>query len=302
MKVFTANDCSPEFVELQFRSFEKYMDEPFEFIVFNCDQAISKTPEKAAEVSRICHSLGIQTIDIPRDREMEAYWLTLAPGHQLFNSDGRFVRGIGGDTFNYMLQWAWQRYLPHEQGKICFCHSDVFLIEPIRLSDYLVEHSLVAPLSHKETKQPPQRAGELIGTGGANEHDLVTEHATITYMWEALMLADIPKLPDLTTLDWWPSVVEGVWTDTGGKTHYYLKAHPEIKLLEIGQSGCHDDATVDFHPARYSFFHLGEKRLLHYYSGSRWCTNMGVYWNFTQEQSEDYHRRKLIWTRGMVGI
>ncbi len=201
-----------------------------------------------------------------------------------------------------MLQWAWTRYFPLQQEQICFCHSDVFLIEPIRLSDYLVDHSLCAPLSHKETGKAPRRDGVQIGTGAQGEHDLTTSHSTITYLWEAFMLADLSKLPDLTTLDWWPSVVEGVWTDTGGRTHYYLKAHPEVKVLEIGQSGCHDDPEVDFHPSRYSFFHLGDKKILHYYSGSRWCTNMGTYWNFSPQQSEDYHTRKLEWTRRMIGL
>ena len=302
MKVFTANDCSPEFVELQYRSFEKYLHEPFEFFVFNCDPSITKTPEKSAQVNEICRSLGIPTINIPRDSDIERYWLTLAPGHQLFNSDGRFVRGIGGDTFNYMLQWAWQRYFPLQQEEICFCHSDVFLIEPIRLSDYLVDHSLCAPLSHKDTGQAPRRDGQQIGTGAQGEHDLTTPHSSITYLWEAFMLADLAKLPDIHTLEWWPNVVEGVWTDTGGRTHYWLKAHPEVKLLEIGQSGCHDDPNVDFHPSRYSFFHLGDKKILHYYSGSRWCTNMPTYWGFSQQQSANYHARKLEWTRRMIGL
>jgi hypothetical protein len=302
VKVFTANDCSPEFVELQYRSFEKYLHEPFEFFVFNCDQSITKTPDKSAQVNEVCRSLGIQVIEIPRDREIEQYRLSLAPGESLFNSDGRFIRGIGGDTFNYMLQWIWTRYFPLQQEQICFCHSDVFLIEPIRLSDYLVDYSLCAPLSHKETGQAPRRDGLQIGTGAQGEHDLKSRHSTINYLWEAFMLADLPKLPDLTSLDWWPNVVEGIWTDTGGRTHYWLKEHPEIKLLEVGQSGCHDDASLDFHPSRYSFFHLGDKKILHYYSGSRWCTNMGTYWNFTKEQSEDYHARKLEWTRRMIGL
>lgn len=302
MKIFTANDCSPEFVELQVRSFQKYLTEPFEFIVFVCDQSISKTPEKAKQVAALCRSLGVEVREIPRDKEIEDYWLSLAPGYTLFAPDGRFCRGIGGDTFNYMLQWMWQRAFPKEQGTICFCHSDVFPIEPINLSEYLDGYSLAAVMQQKENKQPLYRGGVLVGTGRPKEYDSETPHELLTYMWEAFLLLKPQELPEMESVKWWPTHVEGLWTDTGGPTHYWFKKHPEIKLHEIGQSGCHDDANVDFHPARYSYFHFGEKRIFHYYSGSRWCTDMGEYWKFTKEQSDEYHAKKMAWTRKLIGL
>lgn len=302
MKVLVCNDCSPEFVELQFRSFEKYLQEPLEFIVFNCEREISKTPEKATLVADVCHSLGIQDVNIPRDKEIEDYWLSIAPGYRLFGSDGRFERGVGGDTFNYMLQWVWQRYLPNEKGTVCFCHSDVFLIEPIRLSDYAQDYSLCAVLQHKLSHQQLTRSGKPVYAANPSEFDAASEHEPLTYPWEAFMLVKPEELPGMETMKWWPMMVEGTWTDTGGPTHYYFKAHPEIKLFDIPQSGCHDDPATDFHPSRYSFFHLGDKRILHYYSGSRWCTNMQLYWGFNQQQSDDYHARKLEWAKRMVNL
>ena len=270
MKIFVCNDCSPELVELQVASFHKNMMEDYEFIMYVCDQNISKTPEKAQEVADICRRLGVEVREIPRDREIEEYWLSIAPGYHLFQPDGKFCRGVGGDTFNYMLQYLWQRVFSKEQGPICFCHSDVFLMEPIKLSDYLKGYSLVS---------------------------VVTRNKGLTYLWEPLMILNPQELPEMETMKWWPSLVEGIWTDTGGPTHFYLKAHPEIKIREIGQSGIEDDPNVDFHPARYAFFHLGDKRVFHYYSASRWCTLMSYYWSYSKEQSDDYHARKLAWTR-----
>jgi hypothetical protein len=303
MKVFVCNDCSPEFVELQVGSFRKYLKEPFEFIVFVCDQSISKTPEKAREVADICRSLGVEVREIPRDKEIEDHWLSWAPGYHLFDpGSGRFQRGIGGDTFNYMLQWVWKRAFPKEQGEICFCHSDVFLIEPITFSEYLKDHSLCAVIQRKESKKPVMRSNDAVGTGLPNENDLTTEHEMLMYPWEAFMLLNPRELPGMEEMIWWPYWVEGVWTDTGGPTHHYFKEHPEIKIYDIGQSGCHDDPEVDFHPARYSFFHLGNKRIFHYYSGSRWCTDMPLYWGFNQQQSDEYHAKKMAWTRKLIGL
>jgi hypothetical protein len=303
MRIFTCNDVTPEFVELQLASFRKYLQEDFEFIVFNCSQAITKTPEKSKQVTEVCRSLGVEVREIPRDDELEISWLQLAgPPYQLFGRDGRFVRGIGGDTFNYMLQWVWKRVLSKEQGPFCFLHSDVFLMEPIRFSDYLQEYSMAAVLSRKARKEPLLRSGKIVDA--ESSYDSTTEHEDLVYLWEPFLLVDILKLPEPEKMSWWPSIVEGVWTDTGGRTHYYLKAHPEIKIFEIGQSGCLDDPNVDFHPARYSFFHLGEKRVFHYYSGSKWCTDLdkGGCWNFSRDKSDEYHAKKLAWTRKLIGL
>ena len=94
--------------------------------------------------------------------------------------------------------------------------------------------------------------------------------------------------------------------DTGGQIFYYWQKHPDLKVLEITQSGTHqndngdDDVNVDFHPARYRFFHLGEKRIFHYLSGSRWCTDDPGYWGWAAQKSEEYHAKKLIWTKKLI--
>ena len=288
MKIFTCNDVSPEFVELQVASFRKYLQENFEFTVLNGGEAIGCYPEKAKEVSRICRSLSVPVIDVQRDSEIEAVRddKFRYPGYTdgpLFGENGRYTHGVGGHSFNYMLNWAWQRILSKERGPICFLHSDVFLMEPIKLTDYLKEHELCAIITGK----------------AAND-----KHGVLEWIWEPLLLADMPKLPNPETVVWWPTFVEGEWADTGGPTHYWLKAHPEIRLMRIGQSGCQDDPAVNFHPARYGFFHLdaeerrragvpaaGDKKVFHYYSGSGWC-----------QKDPGYHKKKLAWTRKLIGV
>ena len=85
--------------------------------------------------------------------------------------------------FNYSLQWAWEKVITKEQGPICFCHSDIFLMEPINLSNYLLDKPLCfLPLSE------------------------------LSYIWEAMLLADIPKLPLPETMLWFPGVVKGSGT------------------------------------------------------------------------------------------
>jgi hypothetical protein len=283
IKIFQVNDINPDLLPLQVASFRKYMREDFEFIVLG-SEVLSNNPEKAAEVSKVCRSLSIQTLEVPRDPAIEAAWQRGAnPGEFLFHpKTGRFVTGKGGAAFNYMLQWAWERVLTKEPGPVCFIHTDVFLMESIKLTDYLREYSLCCVLHREKNTNHPEDK--------------------LCFMWEALLLAKCPELPNPETTVWFPSRVEGTWLDTGGPTHYYLKAHPEIRLLEIPTSGCFDDPEVDFHPARYQFFHLGDKRIFHYQSGSKWCTDMKGYWGFSKEKSDEYHAKKLAWTRNLIGL
>ena len=301
IKIFTANDCTPEFVEVQLASFKKHMLEDFELVLLNCDERISKTPYQCRRIRDICRDLGIQMIEITRDTDIEKDWNRRAAAvygatYHLFGSDGRFERGVGGDSFNYMFQWSWKHVLTQQQGPICFMHSDVFAIEPIKLTDYLEGFDIASTVNRKSATD---------------------NHGELFYLWEALFLANMPLPDDARSIWWWPGVVEGEWTDTGGQTHYWLKSHPEIRVREIEQSGYDDDPALDFHPARYRLMHLDamerrkaclvcteDKRMLHAFSGSGWFTDTrlsgGI--SLTADQSREYHHRKLNWIKRMIGI
>lgn len=259
------------------------MQEEFEFIVFNTE-ALSADPVEAKKVTEACRALAIPTIEVMRDQAIEMNWIRRANlGNMLFRRNGRFMIGKGGYAFNYMLQWAWEKVISKQTGPIAFVHTDVFLIEPIKLTDYLKDYDLRCVINHQPNRKHP-------------------EEGEISYMWEALLLANMPKMPNADSMVWFPDTVEGSWTDTGGPTHYYMKAHPEVRILPTPQTGVEDDPAVDFHPARYQYFHLDDKRVFHYQSGSKWCTDMNQYWNFTKERSDEYHAKKLAWTRRLVGL
>jgi hypothetical protein len=180
----------------------------------------------------------------------------------LEGSIGRYASYEG--PVNYGLTWTWEKVVSKEQGPIGFFHSDVFLMEPIKFTDYLQEHSLCFH---------PQSRGSAI------------------YAWEAFVLADIPKLPSPETMRWFPVIIDGKQTDTGGCTHFYLAAHPEIKILHVGQQMHDSDSTVDFQPARYGIFKLGNKKVLHYMSGSRWL-----------QRDNEYHDKKFSWAQKLIGV
>jgi hypothetical protein len=270
IKIFVIDDTSPEIIRLQVASFRKYLRDDFEFILFN-NENLAVDREKSKEVSNTCRSLSIQMIEPQRDSVLEAALNEATDEHRpCFNKEGRYSNI--GEGHNYVLQWTWENVVSKERGPIGMFHSDVFLMEPIRLTDRLQEYTLCFC---------PQNKGPLVN-----------------YMWETIVLADMSKLPDPETMCWFSGWINGQLADTGGYTHYYLTAHPEIKCLHIHHATTFNDPTLNFndpaqkyHEARYGIIELGGKKLLHYLSGSRWYTN-----------DVEYHRKKFVWAQKMTGI
>lgn len=291
IRIVMCNDCSPELVQTQYESFRKHLQEDFEMIVCN-SESMSREPWKCRQVNDACRSLGIITFTATRDAAIENYrntHFTYGSPESFFNHEGKFA--TPGNAGNYLMQWSWEKIVCKLSGPVFYTHSDVFLIEPVRLSDWLRDYDILSVLPGKS----------------ANE-----QHGEIRHLWEPFLLFNMDTLPDPGTMVWWPSEVEGEWLDTGGRTYYYLEAHKSLKVFEVGQNGGptvdpvtgdDDDPNVDFHPSRYRFLLLPDgKRAFHYLSGTGWCTFGPHGWNWTKERSDEYHHRKLAWTRNLVGL
>ena len=88
----------------------------------------------------------------------------------------------------------------------------------------------------------------------------------------------------------------------GGGSYYYLQAHPELKILGIEPTGYEDDPTTDFHPSRHQFLKIGDKKAFHYMAGCRWGTDEWQQHGILKETPDEYHSKKLAWTRKLIGI
>jgi hypothetical protein len=284
LKIYSCNGICPQFVELQLDSFKKYLQEDFTYTIFN-SALIDRNPEKAKEVVEICRSRSIPVIEVPRDRAVEELRTKTHPAAGvLFDNNNKIVASYSSATADYMFHWVWENVLSKEQGPICWLHSDVFLTEPIKLTDYLQEY----PLCFNPRRYAHQGLEEILCMG------------------EDFVLADMSRIPSPETMNWFPGSIKGRHTVAGGFTYYWLQAHPEVRWLELPIVDSNfDDANVDFHPSRYQFFALGGKRMLHYLSGAQVpCrpTANGGHRDFTVVEAAEYHKKKLAWARRVIGI
>ena len=76
IKIYTYSHNRPDLIEPQYDSLKKHIKDDFEFIVFNNerqggDPGSGYKPERIAEIDNVCHKLGIQSIRVELDRDLQ---------------------------------------------------------------------------------------------------------------------------------------------------------------------------------------------------------------------------------------
>jgi len=258
---FTSN--RPDLIELQMRSFKKYLQEDFTFTILNNSKF--DRMHQYAGTEDICRKWGIETHDVEKDQDLINRCNAIEKSCTVFNHRGSWSNPNCAGL--YAACYVWEKYLIKEDGPVCLLHPDVFLEQPVKLTDYLQR----SPLCFIPQSRP--------NLGGVHMHD-------------ALVLADMPRVPDAQDINWWGSYVNGIATDIGGQTFFYLQAHPDLHPVFIQQFYKGDLPDVDFHPAEHEIFAVDDKPIaLHYLRGSNW--------NY---RSEEYHVKKTEWLKKRLNL
>jgi hypothetical protein len=274
LKIFTYTSNRAEHIDLQMKSFQKYLQEEFTFTVFNnatfgYDARVDYNREKI-QIDETCRRLGISVIDIQKDPGLIAELQSITSWGPLFSTRGQYSNANFAHA--YALCWTWKHIISKERGPVAILDSDVFLIQPIKLTDLLYQHDISNVLEGKT--HPDGRC--------------------FRYLWPAIVLLNMAKLPEPETMNWFCGQIEGVPVDVGGHTHHYLQAHPELDLHVISKRHFWIVDSLDFSPADYEEFYLNgldnEAPVLHYRSGSNW-----------NNQTKEYHQKKTEWLKGRIG-
>jgi hypothetical protein len=255
IKIFTFANKSPELIEPQVRSFQKHLQEPFEFTVFN-NAGFAEDKTNYEQINTICRALGaeIQIIDV-RKNAVLIHRLEALHGLPLFEESGDYAPGAAIPC-GYSLCWAWEHTISWLTDPVLLIHSDIFLTKDVTFLDLLEKYQLCFV--------PQTRPG-------AKE-----------YMWEGLVLIDMMCLPAPETINWWGGPVNGVITDIGGQTGHYLEAHPKLNMLRIEEQHLTND------PHDGSLYRMEDKEgILHYRGASDWANKGTEYHRYKLKQMRE---------------
>lgn len=150
-------------------------------------------------------------------------------------------------------------------GIVMIIDADMFPIKPINLHSYMKNHDFI---------------------GGYQErHD---NNITIEYSSPCLVIMNMHRLPNKTTLNFDGDTVEGVTCDVGGHSYYYFRDNPSVNvhlytaiskdflpmnreaLLNLGYDTNSIDLLLNVR-REYGFEFHGDTYFIHFYAGgSNW--------------------------------
>lgn len=167
--------------------------------------------------------------------------------------DVRFRSFISGASYitGWGILWAFHRFFRWQKDTIqVIFDSDMFFINDFNFNEYLGENDICAIHQRREH---------------------------VEHLWNGIVIMKSSKLPDKNNLDFRLGTVEGVRTDTGGKTYYWLKNNPDLKIKWIEHTGHLDVSKSEILPANIRAdykpeycFQFIEHAVLHYRAGSNW--------------------------------
>lgn len=198
--IITLNHNRPDFITLQHRSFNRFLHDNYEFVVFN-----DATEESLiTEIDTTCAKLGINCMRCTQENRTPATGTT--------NPIWAMERHAQG------LHYALQTIGFHHDNIVMIIDSDMILIKDFSVADFMQGYDMAG------LKQSVQPSG-------------ITKPAT--YLWAGLMFFRMNALPQKETMRFNHVYIKKVRTDTGGALHEYLQRNPAIKIRFFDQKYRH---------------------------------------------------------------
>lgn len=118
IKIYTFSDKRPDFLNIQKKLFEKFVEEKYEFIVVNA----ASTEQLKKNIFDTCKNINLSCLDFP-------ILNTFAPQ----------------PACSKPIQWCWDNYICKDKENISvIIDSDMFLINKFNFSNYLSDYDICA--------------------------------------------------------------------------------------------------------------------------------------------------------------
>jgi hypothetical protein len=237
----------PDFIELQYKTFKKFLKDEYEFVVFNDAERDPRIYKKIVEV---CNKLHIPCISIPQAIHDKPYLYRPQSESNLWNSP--CVRAA--NVVQYSLDYVGFDY----DGIVAIIDSDMFLIQDFSIENFL-------------------EGCDIAGLSQSRGH--------VNYLWNGIVFFNMRTLPHKKSLNWNCGKIDGQPVDVGGYTYYFFKNNPEARIKYtnncyiknnadvvalLKERGLNDDEIKFLVDDPYgSEFHV-DKAFLHYRAGGNW--------------------------------
>lgn len=213
--IFTYSYNRPEFIEMQFKSFKKFLKDDFEFVVFN--DAVEE--ELCKKIEKVCNTYAIQCIRIPQEIHSRPYLERPASG---FHSGYNYPSTRNSNVVQYSLDILGFNH----NDILLLLDSDIFLVQKFSIREYLKNYDLAGCKVPCYSTYPP--------------HNCLKDHPTIKpfhYLWIGFVAMNMRTMPNKKTINFNCGVVfDNIRIDAGGYTCYYLANNKNAKVKNVNRN------------------------------------------------------------------
>jgi hypothetical protein len=186
----------PEFIDYHCRTFQKFLQDDYEYVVFND----ASSPDMYHLIHQVCARWGVQCIDIPQE---------IHDHPQLSVFEDPNWKGSLRHTDNILFSLEQIGY--QHNGIVALVDSDLFFIRPLSIVKLMQNRDIVSVMRHAWDGSPE-----------------------VTHLWPGLTFLSMNRLPNKEKLNFRVGVINGHIVDSGGQTYYYLKEqNVDVRSLGI---------------------------------------------------------------------
>ena len=211
IKIIVINYNTPEFIEYQYSLLKKFLNNDFEYVVYDTSPTHKDTEKYSILVRQICKDLNITLNIIPNYIYGVPQIENLAPNDkdQILTYPDWDVSTRAGKGITYAIQDC----INKGDTKILLIDADMFLISPLDLSKYYDKDMVGIPSTRLD------QYGEYLN-----------------YFTNQLFFINTEKIEDKRMIDFSPCTINDRNLDCGGKLYYILKIQPELNIHGLGNN------------------------------------------------------------------
>jgi hypothetical protein len=264
---------NPHFIELQLKSFQKYIEDDFDFAVIDdaADDTISLLSSQLAknEIQSECQKNGVRYIPIPQSVH------TFVENGGLVPHDSPDINlHHPTERHQAVLRWILNNHksLGFDQYKyLVILDADMFFKKPIKMSEYMENYDIMG--AHREqtinvAALDQERRNKL------SEEVKSLDGKKLNFFTMCLLFINMQTVKNLETMD---NRSYRIITDTGGRTHEFIERNPQYKYLYLGDMNS-QEYRVDFFFKKDRPYSEEIAEIIHYRGGSNWSYETHEYY------------------------